>query len=156
MLTARPASVSSIRTLLSLHQLSGGRRSTVIPSATHEQLGRSFPLVCEVGLGGTSRINGSQVLATRLECSETDDGTVSAEGIELETADGSLKRLITARREIVLSCGTLRTPQLLLLRSVYLLYFGEKLTTLSGIGPAAHLHERGIRVVRDTQQLARI
>ena len=56
------------------------------------------------------------VLATRVECSESDDGAVSAEGVELERADGRLKRVITARREIVLSCGTLRTPQLLLLR----------------------------------------
>ena len=46
--------------LLSLHHLSGQRRSTVIPSAPHAQLGRSFPLVCGVGLGGTSRINGNQ------------------------------------------------------------------------------------------------
>ncbi|KAH9923658.1 uncharacterized protein B0H18DRAFT_1120303 [Fomitopsis serialis] len=46
--------------LLSMHQLSGGRRSTVILSAPHAQLGRSFPLVCGVGLGGTSRVNGDQ------------------------------------------------------------------------------------------------
>jgi len=46
--------------LLSMHHISGGRRSAVIPSAPHAQLGRSFPLVCGVGLGGTSRVNGDQ------------------------------------------------------------------------------------------------
>lgn len=91
-----------------------------------------------------------KVLATKLQCSETDDGTVSAEGVELETADGRLKRLIIARREIVLSCGTLRTPQILLLRYVSFCSSGETLTAFSGIGPASHLRERGIRVVRDT------
>ncbi|KZT73342.1 GMC oxidoreductase [Daedalea quercina L-15889] len=249
--------------LLSLHHISAGRRSTVIPSATHKQLGRSFPLVCGVGLGGTSRINGNQytcgvpaqynawsdegrkewsydelkpyflkserwtgpvpqeyhglngplevrswedyhyecsrrtadavrkigfrdildmhspfepsigfnkmqytidstgrrhsafraylpaevvsgrfnlhvcinVLATEVQFSQASDGTVSAEAVELENAAGTVKRTITARREIVLSCGALRTPQLLL---------------LSGIGPASHLREMGIRVVRDT------
>lgn len=57
-----------------------------------------------------------KVLATALEFSQSDGGVISAEGVELETSDGRLKRVITARREIVLSCGTLRTPQLLLLR----------------------------------------
>jgi len=75
------------------------------------------------------------VLATRLEFSEGSDGMVSAEGVEVESIDGDVKRVITARREIVLSCGALRTPQLLL---------------LSGIGSASHLRELGIRVIRDT------
>ncbi|KAH9829469.1 GMC oxidoreductase-domain-containing protein [Rhodofomes roseus] len=249
--------------LLSIHHMSTGRRSTVIPSTPHARLGRTFPLVCGVGLGGTSRINGGQytcgvpaqynawsdqgrvgwsydefkpyflkserwtgpvpqeyhglngplevrsfegyhyecsrraadavrkigfrdiidmhspfepsigfnkmqytvdstgrrhsafraylpaevvrgrpnlhvcinVVATRVEFSEGSDGTNSAEGVELESLDRSLKRIITARREIVLSCGALRTPQLLL---------------LSGIGPISHLREKGIRVVRGT------
>lgn len=91
------------------------------------------------------------VLATILEFSESDDGTTNAEGVGLETVDGRLNRVITARREIVLSCGTLRTPQLLLLRFVLLCSTREgMLTPPSGIGPAAHLRERGIRVVRDT------
>jgi len=46
-------------------------------------------------------------------------------------ADG---RTIRARHEVVLSAGTVQTPQLLM---------------LSGIGPGAHLREMGIEVVKD-------
>lgn len=52
-----------------------------------------------------------------------------ATGVQL--ADG---RTIEARGEIILCCGTVQTPQLLM---------------LSGIGPGAHLREMGIDVVRD-------
>jgi choline dehydrogenase-like flavoprotein len=52
-----------------------------------------------------------------------------ATGVEL--MDG---RVIAARHEIVLSAGTVQTPQILM---------------LSGIGPAAHLKEQGIAVVKD-------
>ncbi len=52
-----------------------------------------------------------------------------ATGVEL--TDG---RVIAARHEIVLSAGTVQTPQILM---------------LSGIGPAAHLKEQGIAVVHD-------
>src|SRR5690606_23743195 len=43
-------------------------------------------------------------------------------------------RVIRARREVVLSAGTVQTPQILL---------------LSGIGPATHLQAMGIEVVHD-------
>ncbi|QZH76229.1 MAG: GMC family oxidoreductase N-terminal domain-containing protein [Erythrobacter sp.] len=43
-------------------------------------------------------------------------------------------RMIHARREVVLSAGTVQSPQILM---------------LSGIGPAAHLREHGIDVVHD-------
>ena len=41
---------------------------------------------------------------------------------------------MTARKEIILSAGSINTPQLLM---------------LSGIGPAAHLNDNGISVVED-------
>jgi choline dehydrogenase-like flavoprotein len=52
-----------------------------------------------------------------------------ATGVEL--TDG---RVIRARSEVILSAGTVQTPQILL---------------LSGIGPGAHLQEMGIQVMRD-------
>ncbi len=52
-----------------------------------------------------------------------------AVGVQL--TDG---RMIHARREVVLSAGTVQSPQILM---------------LSGIGPAAHLREHGIDVVHD-------
>lgn len=59
------------------------------------------------------------VLATKLEFSNGADG-LAAEAVEIQSySDGKKKRFITARREIVLSCGALRTPQLLLLRFVH-------------------------------------
>jgi choline dehydrogenase len=47
---------------------------------------------------------------------------------------GGDERLVYADREVVLSCGTVGSPQLLM---------------LSGIGPAAHLREVGVDVVHD-------
>jgi choline dehydrogenase-like flavoprotein len=52
-----------------------------------------------------------------------------ASGVQL--TDG---RIIRARHEVILSAGAVQTPQILL---------------LSGIGPAAHLRDHGIAVVRD-------
>lgn len=51
--------------------------------------------------------------------------------VAVELTDG---RLVRARHEIVLSAGTVQTPQILM---------------LSGIGPAEHLKEHGIAVVAD-------
>ena len=45
-------------------------------------------------------------------------------------------KIIRARREVVLSAGTVQTPQILM---------------LSGIGPAAHLQKHGIAVVHDLE-----
>jgi choline dehydrogenase-like flavoprotein len=53
-------------------------------------------------------------------------------GIEIEQADE--RRILHARREVVLCGGAINSPQLLM---------------LSGIGPAAHLRDKGIDVVCD-------
>lgn len=39
-----------------------------------------------------------------------------AESIDIMSVDGGEIRTVTARREIILTCGALRTPQLLMLR----------------------------------------
>lgn len=55
-----------------------------------------------------------------------------ATGVEIER--GSVRSILTARREIVLSAGATNSPQLLM---------------LSGIGPAPHLRDVGIDLVHD-------
>ncbi|KZT03996.1 GMC oxidoreductase [Laetiporus sulphureus 93-53] len=75
----------------------------------------------------------ANTVACKLEFSEENDGTVRAVGVELQPIHGRLTRTITARHEIVLTCGALRNPQLLM---------------LSGIGPEQHLREMGIRMIK--------
>lgn len=60
-----------------------------------------------------------------------EDGPEGRRATGVELIDG---RVIKARHEVVLSAGTVQSPQILM---------------LSGIGPAAHLKERGIEVVHD-------
>ncbi|KAH8802527.1 glucose dehydrogenase [Xylogone sp. PMI_703] len=59
---------------------------------------------------------------------EERDGIKSAVGIEI----AENRRKIRARREVILSAGAFRTPQILM---------------LSGVGPASHLQEHGINVI---------
>ncbi|WP_447725148.1 GMC family oxidoreductase [Sphingomonas koreensis] len=61
-----------------------------------------------------------------------------ATGVEFEQ-DGMV-RTITARKGVILSGGAIHTPQLLM---------------LSGVGPAARLHELGIPVVADAPEVGR-
>jgi len=61
------------------------------------------------------------------------DGSKRATGIMLEAKDG-VATTVNASREIIISCGAIGTPQLLL---------------LSGIGPAQELHEHGIECIQD-------
>ncbi|MBA17013.1 MAG: choline dehydrogenase [Sphingomonas sp.] len=57
-----------------------------------------------------------------------------ADSVEVERDSGQAMR-IAAEREVILSAGALASPQLLM---------------LSGVGPAAHLREHGIGVLRDS------
>jgi choline dehydrogenase len=56
-----------------------------------------------------------------------------ATAVQCTTPEGRPQR-VAARRAVVLAAGALRTPQLLM---------------LSGIGPAGHLREHGLEVIRD-------
>ncbi len=56
-----------------------------------------------------------------------------AVGVEL--VEAGHRRVIRAAREVIVSAGALNSPQILM---------------LSGIGPAAHLHEHGIEVLQDS------
>ena len=77
----------------------------------------------------------SSTLAKRVLITTLEDGTKAATGIEL--ADG---RSLTAKREVILSAGALRTPQLLL---------------LSGIGPSNVLKRYGIKQIVDSPEVGK-
>ncbi|KAJ7021772.1 hypothetical protein C8F04DRAFT_1241131 [Mycena alexandri] len=63
------------------------------------------------------------------------DGRLRAHSVEIRSTDGRHIHVAKARREIILACGALETPKLLL---------------LSGVGPEEQLGEMGIEVVRHT------
>ncbi|KAH7305473.1 choline dehydrogenase [Stachybotrys elegans] len=62
------------------------------------------------------------------------DKNNKATGVQITGALGILKYTVTAKKQVVLSAGALHTPQLLM---------------LSGIGPAKHLSDHGIKVLAD-------
>ncbi|KAF9803646.1 hypothetical protein IEO21_09606 [Rhodonia placenta] len=62
------------------------------------------------------------------------DGTPRATGVVVSTADGAPKYQVRAAKEVVVCGGAICSPQLLL---------------ASGIGPAAHLAERNVPLVRN-------
>ncbi|KAI0052729.1 GMC oxidoreductase [Auriscalpium vulgare] len=75
----------------------------------------------------------AHALASKIVMSRGADGCLRATGVELRD-DGARVRTVSARKEVVMSCGALRTPQLLM---------------LSGVGPNDHLREVGLDVVLD-------
>jgi choline dehydrogenase len=98
-----------------------GRRQGLIRDGRRETTAKAM-LAPMVEKGRVHLQTGAQVARVLVE-----DGR--ARGVEL--IDG---RVIRARAEVILSAGTVQTPQLLM---------------LSGIGPGEHLREMGIEVVRD-------
>jgi choline dehydrogenase len=64
----------------------------------------------------------------------------SAVGVRYASGRGAPEKKIYASREVILSAGAFQSPHLLL---------------LSGVGPAAHLQERGVAVVHDARDVGR-
>jgi choline dehydrogenase len=75
----------------------------------------------------------TQALTERLRLARDAQGVLRCTGVTL--LRGGERMQIRARREVILSAGSIGTPQLL---------------QLSGIGPAAHLREHGIEVCCDS------
>ncbi|KAJ7157614.1 GMC oxidoreductase-domain-containing protein [Mycena crocata] len=75
----------------------------------------------------------TQAIAAKLSFSTQADGRLRADSVEIQSVDGGQIRVIKARREIVVACGALETPKLLM---------------LSGVGPKEHLEKMGIEVIR--------
>ncbi|KZV69127.1 GMC oxidoreductase [Peniophora sp. CONT] len=74
-------------------------------------------------------------IGAKLYFEKDEDGELVATSALLSAADGSNARTISAKREIVLTAGALRTPQILL---------------LSGVGPTKYLESMGIETVLDS------
>jgi choline dehydrogenase len=61
----------------------------------------------------------TNAVVRKVEVTELGDGSLSATGVIVQSiASGSPTIVVTARKEIILSCGALGTPQVLMLRYV--------------------------------------
>lgn len=83
-------------------------------------------------LTGVEVVTGSYIKRVVLD---TSSGEPQATGVELD--DG---RAFQAKKEVILSCGSHRTPQILM---------------LSGIGPSAELSKVGVKTVLDSPQVGK-
>ena len=93
--------------------------------------GRRFSVVDGYLLPAMGRSNLTVRTETLVTSILVEEGRAAA--VECVDVRGQVHR-VTARRSVVLAAGALRTPQLLM---------------LSGIGPADHLREHGLEVIRD-------
>ncbi|AKH43181.1 choline dehydrogenase-like flavoprotein [Altererythrobacter atlanticus] len=98
-----------------------GRRQGLIRDGRRESTSRNM-LRPAMARGNVHVQTGAQVARVLVE---------NGRAIGVELTDG---RRIRARREVILSAGTVQTPQILM---------------LSGIGPGSHLQDMGIKVVAD-------
>lgn len=108
--------------------VNGGNPIGIAPYTENWRNGKRQPSGRAYGLQGVRVLTNSVVRRILLE------GDV-AKGVELN--DG---RKITATREVILSCGAIRTPQILM---------------LSGIGPAEELSKHGIEQLIDALEVGR-
>lgn len=106
----------------------GGNPIGIAPYTENWYQGKRQPAGKAYGLNGVDVITGSRIRRVILE-----DGVTK--GAEFE--DG---RKILAQREVIVSCGALRTPQLLM---------------LSGIGSAEELSEHGIEQLYDAPEVGK-
>lgn len=96
----------------------------------------------------------TRAVAAKITFSSLLDGRLRADSVEVLSIDGGHRRVVKARREIVLACGALGTPKVLLLRFVpstssHIFHLNPDLSD-SGVGPKDHLEEMGIEVVRNS------
>lgn len=72
----------------------------------------------EFALGHTDQLHiCTNAIARKIELTRLADGTLQATGVVLQSVlPGSSNTSVVARKEIILACGALRTPQVLMLR----------------------------------------
>ena len=64
-------------------------------------------------------------LAQKITFVQRNAGELRADAVEVRSLDGRSSRVVSAKREIILTCGALRTPQLLMLRCALLVWISS-------------------------------